>query len=104
MPDYKETTVTGVAWQRCHTVTAHNPLDGQPRVEFQEEKIVVLDGEPIRQWAPGCSVDFAPDAAVPLLDPATNTPTGESITHARIYQALYSLYMQTATDRDAAQE
>jgi hypothetical protein len=103
MLNYKESVVNGTVWQRCHTVTARNPFGGQPKVEFAEEKIIMLDGEPINQWAQGCAVNFAPDGTFPLLDPLTNLPTGQSMTHAQVFQVLYSLYMQTATARDAAE-
>ena len=43
---------------------------------------------------------FDLEADFPLLDPVTGMPTGQTMTNAGLYQALFSLYMQTATRRD----
>ena len=102
MPDYKESTVSGTSWQRCHTVTVHNQLSQTPRIEFQEEKVINIDGTSIPQWVGGCTKDFSAAESFPILDPATNVPTGQTLTHGELYVALYSLYMQTAAERDAA--
>lgn len=102
MPNYNESTVAGTAWQRCHTVTIRNPLGGAPTIEFGEERVIALDGEDMRTWVAGCIKAFSPTGQFPLLDPETNLPTGQTMTHAGLYQALYSLYMQTAAERDAA--
>lgn len=101
MPNYNESTVTGTSWQRCHTVTIRNPLGGAPKIEFAEERVIALDGEDMQTWVEGCSKSFSPTGQFPLLDPETNLPTGLTMTHADLYMALYSLYMQTAAERDA---
>lgn len=102
MPDYKQSSVAGTSWQRCHTVTVHNQLGQTPRIEFQEEKVINIDGANIPQWVGGCTKDFSPTGSFPLLDPATNAPTSQTMSHGELYVALYSLYMQTALERDAA--
>jgi hypothetical protein len=102
MPNYKQTTIDGTSWQRAHSVTVTNPLNGTPRIEFGEERVIVLAGEMINQWAAGCSKDFSPTGDFPLLNPETNAPLGASMTHTDLYVALYSLYMQTVAERDVA--
>lgn len=102
MPNYNESTVTGTSWQRCHTVTIRNPLGGAPKIEFAEERVIAMEGEDMRTWVAGCEKEFSASGVFPLLDPQTNQPTGQSMTHEALYQALYSLYMQTAAERDAA--
>lgn len=102
MPDYKESTVAGTSWQRCHTVKINNPYDEQPFIEFLEEKVITLEGQSIKQWIGQCEKPFVPTDTFPLLDPVTNTPTGGTMTHGEFYAILYSLYMQTAQERDAA--
>jgi hypothetical protein len=102
MPNYNESAVSGTSWQRCHTVTVRNPLGGLPMIEFAEEKVIMIDGTPINQWVAGCWANFDMNGSFPILDPATNAPTGVTMTHAQLYQAMYSLYMQTAAARDAA--
>jgi len=103
MPDYKESTVAGTSYQRCHTVRLNNPYQEQPFIEFLEEKVINLDGQVLRQGVAGlCEKHFNPTDSFHLLDPTTNLPTGTSMTHAEFYAVLYSLYMQTALERDAA--
>ena len=113
--NYKETTVNGSSWVRCRAVTINNPLPGNtlsdmpqpdgatgPVVYFQEEKVVSLDGSNIHMDAGSCHKPFDPAATIPLLDPTTGEPTGTTVTHAELYAILFSLYMQTALERDAA--
>lgn len=102
MPDYKEAALIGTEWQRCHNVTISNPLIGTKAVMFSEERVVSLPSGDISKEVPGCRKAFSVDGAFPLLDPVTNEPTGQTMSHAGLYQALYSLYMQTAMERDAA--
>lgn len=100
MPNYNESQVAGTAWQRCHTVTIRNPLAGTPVIEFAEERVITLEGDDIHQWVEGCSKQFSPTGVFLLLDPMTNAATGATMTHTQLYLALYSLYMQTAAERD----
>ena len=101
MPNYNESTVSGTTWQRCHTVTVSNPLAQTPKIAFQEEKVVMLAGETVHQWCNGCEKVFEAATTFPVLDPATNLPTGQSVSHGELYVLFYSLYMQTALERDA---
>lgn len=103
MADYKQADLTGIEWQRCKTVTINNPLDGAKSVSFQEERIISLGGQNLKQPVDGCSKNFAADGSFPLLDPSTNLPLGASMSHTELYVALYSLYMQTAAERDGSQ-
>jgi hypothetical protein len=100
MPDYKQSALTGTAWQRCKTVVINNPLEGAKGVFFQEERVISLDGQNLKQPVDGCGKNFAADGSFPLLDPNTNVPLGVTMSHTELYVALYSLYMQTAAERD----
>ena len=112
--NYKQTDVVGVAWTRCRAVTivnplkgkgAINPLNGQeqgPMAFFQEEEVLSIPNNIITTDKGAISKDYVPTDTIPLLDPATGNPTGESVTQAQLYQILYSLYIQTATARDNA--
>lgn len=102
MPNYNESSISGTEWQRCHTVTIQNPLGGVPHINFSEERVISMGGESITKWVKTCGKDFDMEGGFPLLDPATNMPTGAVMSHAALYVALYSLYMQTAAERDAA--
>jgi hypothetical protein len=101
MADYKETSMNGNAWQRCKSVTIGNPLSGEKFAFFAEERVINLPDGLIFRPLEGCGKKFLADGVFPLLDPTTNLPTGASMTHTDLYVALYSLYMQTAMERDS---
>ena len=110
--NYKETNITGTSWTRCRTVTITNPLPDTgeldvmtgirqgPRAYFQEEEVLAIASGKITSDAGACYKDFDPAATIALLDPASGVPTGATVTHEQFYQILYSLYLQTAVERD----
>jgi len=114
MANYKETNLSGVSWLRCRAVTINNPLPGMgefdhltqqhlgPVSYFQEEKVISIDGVQSVMDVGACRKVFNPTDTIPLLDPETGLPTGTTVTQGELYVILYSLYMQTATERDAA--
>lgn len=101
MVNYKESNLSGTEWQRCNVVVVTNPLNGVPKISFEEEKVLSIGTNTIKQNIGGCSKVFNPTDTFPLLNPTTNEPTGATMTHNELYVALYSLYMQTAEERDA---
>jgi hypothetical protein len=113
--NYKETNLSGVSWMRCRAVTIHNPLPGMGEVDFkaqnyvgpvayfQEEKVISIDGAQTVADAGACRKVFNPAEAIPMLDPETGEPTGATVTQGELYVILFSLYMQTALERDGAQ-
>jgi hypothetical protein len=110
--DYKQSDEVGTSWQRCNNLGVINPLAGDttllpgqptiPTIFFSEEKVINLGGETIRKPAGGCQKEFNATDVIPLLNPSTNEPLGTTATHQDLYVLLYSLYMQTALERDAA--
>ena len=110
--NYKETTATGTSWVRCRAITVTNPFQEQvmdhtvspPTAYFTEEKVVNLDGLKMLMPAGSCAKEFENTALIPILNPVTGVATGETATHAALYTLLFSLYMQTATERDVLQE
>jgi hypothetical protein len=100
MINYNESNVTGTSWQRCHTIQISNQFE-QPRIiNFIEERIFLLDDNTrFNQYMPGCQTPYNAETSFPILDSNEN-PTGETMTHAELYQALYSLYIQAARARD----
>ena len=103
MADYKETTLAGRVWTRCHQVVVDNPLGGQPRITFQEEKVYDItaeDGNQLHIPVQGCGAEFDPGSSFPLIHPVTGEPLGVSMSHQELQVALYSLYFATATARD----
>lgn len=105
MADYKSQNITGQSWQRCCRVEISNPKGGIPQVNFVEEKIVDTGSgyitQPIVNLLDLCSATFSATGEFPLVDTETLLPTGQTMTHGQLYQALFSLYMDTATKRDA---
>jgi hypothetical protein len=110
--DYKQSNETGTSWQRCTSLVVLNPLAGDttllpgqpsiPTIFFSEEKIINLGGEIVKRPTGGCQKVFNSTDVIPLLNPETNEPLGPTATHQDLYVLLYSLYMQTALERDAA--
>ena len=110
--NYKQTTISGTSWTRCRTVTITNPLPGHgpvqgitgveqgPTAFFQEEKVVSIDGVQSTSDTGSCRKAFDPVATIPMLNPETGEATGATVTHAELYAILFSLYMQTAVERD----
>lgn len=103
MPDYRETSLTGTAWQRCHAIVIFNPRSGSPSVRLEEERVIALaDGSELRSPAGAVVVPFDPARQIPLRDPATGELTGESTTFGAAYAILYSAYLAEALARDEA--
>ena len=106
--NYKETNLTGTAWTRCRAVTINNPLQsslvdaGSPVAYFQEEQVISMEGANLMRDSGACSARFTPNGVIHLRDPETGEATGETVTHAALYAILFSLYMQTALERDGA--
>lgn len=102
--DYKQTSLTGEAWQRCNHLEINNPSGGTPTIRFDEERRVVLsDGATLGTPAGAITKEFTdPATEFPLLNPATGEAVGQQLTHGFVYAALWSLYMALAAERDAA--
>jgi len=109
--NYKETTATGTMYQRCRAVTIQNPhtnatFGGQsatPAAYFQEETVMIFPGDKyVFSDAGSCMKAFDPATEFPLLDPESGEPTGTMISHGYLYAILYSLYLNTAQERDVA--
>lgn len=101
MADYKESTVSGTAWQRARLVQINNERGTVPAITFVEERIVVLDDD--RSLSNDVSqLVESYDAAkeFDLYDPVTLEPTGDKATHEQLYGLLFGLYMTLAQARD----
>lgn len=115
--NYKDTSATSYLWQRCRSITISNPHPAErnlrdprpnpppaaPTATFNEERVVELpNSEFLFTPAGECAKVFDAATTFPLLDPITGAPTGQTFSHGELYVILYSLYLQTATERDAA--
>lgn len=98
---YRERTIIRKTWRRTHRVEINNPYLGQPTIRFDEEDIEDTGGVLRSTPAEGVFCDFDPKALIPLVDPDTLEPTGDTISMAGCYLAILSLYMSLAGARDA---
>jgi hypothetical protein len=102
MPNYKETPLAGTSYTRCNQVLIHNPLGAPPRIKFDEQAVISSNSGNVVTGAGSIDLVFDPAKTIALLNPATNQPTGTSMTYAAVYAILYSAYIQAALERDAA--
>lgn len=103
MADYKETNLAGKSWQRCPQVLISNPRKGAPTVRFSEETVANLGEREFVESLPGIVFEFDPAVVIQLRNPETgDIIPGATVTGAEIYVAIWSFYIQKATERDAA--
>jgi hypothetical protein len=100
MADYKETDVSGVAWQRAYQILILNPLDQPATVRYDEEQVINLNNEQIKQFVGNLGYTVDPLGIIELRDPETLELTGETIPVALVHQALFSDYLNRAEIRD----
>jgi hypothetical protein len=102
MANYKETIVNGNTWTRSNRVNIENPYAGTPLVTFSQEEVTVLaNGKVLKDVLPSVSAVFNPADEIQLLDPQSLQPTGQTMSKALIYQALFSEYLATAAKAEA---
>lgn len=102
MSDYKESTIAGTIWQRCHEIVVSNTRGAVPRIQFFEERVIALDGSgEIRQALGPLEVAFDPALVIKIMDPRTGLPTGAEATYGDAFALLYSAYFAAALARDA---
>ena len=104
MPNYKQSTVAGTTWKRCHQVVLDNPLGVVPTIRFDEQEVLAIDGRAVEIKRSAGSLSLPFDAAQPiaLRDPDTGELTGDTSTYGAVYALVYSAYMAAADARDAA--
>lgn len=103
MPDYKESSVAGTQWQRCHGVYLQNTYGQTPLITLREEQVTAIGDQTFFKDMGQMQFPFEQGATIPLLNPLTGQPTGGTITMGEVYAIMWSLYMQKAAERDAAQ-
>lgn len=107
MPNYKENSVAGSSYVRAGSVFIDNGLSNKS-IAFQEQEVMTLGDEVISKNLGLVTSKLTAenqDTAFALLDPATNEQVdGQTMTFKDVYNALYSLYLHLALERDAAEE
>lgn len=100
MTNYKESSTTGTKWRRCETVTIRNTLNTVPCILFVEEDVAQIANTVMHNHVGVLVKEFSPTNTIQLLDPSSGEPTGDTLSHGELYTILYSLYIQTARERD----
>ena len=101
--NYKESIVAGemTTWRRLSHGSIYN--EPVPRIElFDEDRSVLPDGRVINSPVP-YSLGYHmtdPSVAIPLIDPTTYEPTGQTITAGEVWLAMASVYIWLARQRD----
>ena len=88
-------------WQRYNEAKINNPADAGTKITFYEESVVNISGQLICKPLTSCTAYIETGKSIPIINVTTNQPTGETITQDKLMQYLYSLYIQTAEERDA---
>lgn len=88
--------VSGTKWTRRHTVNISNQLNSQKTINFLQEQVFDLGSNILKQHIDVCQVQFNPTQSFNLLD-ESDQPTGQTMTHQQLYQAINSLYVDTKT-------
>lgn len=106
MANYRESALAGNSYTRCKELYISNPMAGMgsPRVTFIEEEVLNIDANTRQVDAGSCKKIFNSPELIALRNPITSELTGDTLSHEMLYVILYSLYMQTALERDAALE
>lgn len=88
-------------WQRYNEAKINSPADAGTKITFYEETVVNVSGQLIGKSLTSCTAYIETGKPIPVIDTTTNQPTGETITQDKLMQYIYSLYIQTAEERDA---
>lgn len=105
MAKYRNTELT----TRCPHITIYNPdttenPGAQPMIDFARELVVEVAGERGKRQLSQCRIIYTQEninTEVPLVDPATDLPTGETFTYGEFYQYFYSVFNKASADQDA---
>lgn len=102
-PDYRQGDISGKKWRRSLHGEFSNPYSGQSWIRFDmEDRIVLSDGTTLGTPAGSVTRQFTDPAEIlPLLDPMSGKQVGKTITHGEIYAILWSLFIESATQKDA---
>lgn len=102
MANYRESTISGTQYVRCAGIEVVNHYGKLPRVIFREERVRVFgEDDVVRESVGQIEMPYDGSRTIPLVNPATGEPTGQTVTWQDMYVMLYSAYLAEALDRDA---
>lgn len=103
--NYQETNVSGTSYVRAYAGSFVNFLDGMKRIDFQEERVVNVEGLPPIKTPVGCIEKMLTPENMATSFDILNPQTGEIVsqaTYIELYTMLHSFYIHLATERDIA--
>lgn len=103
---YRPGAFAGQSYMRTNRIEILNPAAHlPPTVVFHEERVLEGPTGVLSRWPEGqCVLEHDPNLVIPLLNPLTGEPTGQSLGMNELYAIVYSVYLHAATARDEASE
>jgi hypothetical protein len=109
MPKYNETAVVGESWIRSNKIVCSNDYGQPPTIYYQEEELFNFsDGKVVKSLYstlyPAMET-FTPinaNTSFDIINPETDSPTGETATYQDLYVLVHSLYFHLVKKRDEA--
>lgn len=100
--NYKENPVTGSEHVRFNAIHVIYPKGKTPVIRFSKERVTQFsNGKELFEQEGAVEVFFDPVKVIPIVDPETLQPTGQTATMQEAYAILYSAALQ-ADAEDAA--
>jgi hypothetical protein len=97
--------ISGESFTRCPQIVVDNRLGTAPTVTFHQERVIGLaDGATTKAPMQPVVMAFDPTAEIPIINPETGEHTGQTMTQAEVYAAVYSAYLATVAPPDAPDE
>ena len=100
MGNYKESQLTVTPFTRARQIIINNPYNGNPSIEYKEERILEVEKQVISRDMGTLSVPVLLDRVIPIRNPETGELTGDNIPMTNAYAIIYSAYWQDALLRD----
>ena len=92
-------------YRRCNRILIEHPLNHTSAAKFSEERVVEINENkytiPLYD-SNKIELVFEPGKEMPILDPVTLEPTGETFTHADLYQLIMSSYIFAVEEKEAS--
>lgn len=105
MANYQESNISGVSWKRCYRIDVRNQYQDNKSLIFLEEVLTLLnDGRVLTEPSTNIQIQFLdPNKVINLINPETGDSLNTTVTYQDLYTILHSLYIQSATERDIAE-
>lgn len=91
----------GDSYTRCKSILIENPYGIDPSIHFIEQEATLTESGADTSDTGRIVVGYHPEKVIYLIDPTTGSPTGETMTHGQVYQAIFSAYLAEAANRDS---